>query len=335
MRILLLSNMYPSRERPDYGVFVADLADALRERGHEIDEAVLSAGKGGLARYGLLAERALREARHRPDVIYAHYLVPTGLVAWAASRASGAPYVITAHGRDVRNASSYASLGRLTRFVLRGSAAVIAVSDYLAGQLPPGATVVESIDCGVDTERFSPDGWQPGQEPRFLFVGALTKRKNAGRLLQAFAQVGEGTLTVVGDGPEGAALKAAAPAGVRFAGRVDRAGVTAAMHQADVMVVPSLVEPQGQVVLEALACGLPVVATRVGGPAEVITDECGALIDPLDVGSIAGGMRRALELPAPCAAAVEAAAGHDRRRQAERIERVLERAISDGARPPG
>ena len=46
MRILLLSNMYPSAERPEYGVFVSDLADALRERGHEIDEAVLRVGRG-------------------------------------------------------------------------------------------------------------------------------------------------------------------------------------------------------------------------------------------------------------------------------------------------
>ena len=213
MRILLLSNMYPSAERPDYGVFVADLAEALRERGHEIDEAVLSAGRGGLARYGLLAERALREARHRPDVIYAHYLVPTGLVAWAASRASGAPYVITAHGRDVRNAYSHASLGRLTRFVLRGSAAVIAVSDYLAGQLPPGATVVESIDCGVDTERFSPDGWQPGQEPGFCSsVHSRNGRTRAG-CCRPLRRWGEGTLTVVGDGPESAGLKASSSRG--------------------------------------------------------------------------------------------------------------------------
>ena len=253
MRILLLSNMYPSAERPEYGVFVADLADALRERGHEIDEAVLRAGRGGLARYGLLAERALREARHRPDVIYAHYLVPTGLVAWAASRASGAPYVITAHGRDVRNAHASASLGRLTGSCCGARAAAIAVSDYLAGQLPPGAAVVESIDCGVDTERFSPDGWEPAEGARFLFVGALTTRKNVGRLLQAYARVGGGTLMVVGDGPLRAELQAQRPPGVRFAGRLDRAGVTAALHEADALVVPSLVEPQGQVVLEALA----------------------------------------------------------------------------------
>ncbi len=331
MRILLLSNMYPSAERPEYGVFVSDLADALRDRGHDIDEAVLRAGRGGLARYGLLAERALREARHHPDVIYAHYLVPTGLVAWAASRASGAPYVITAHGRDVRNAQSSGVLGRLTGMVLRHSAATIAVSDYLAGQLPPGASVVESIDCGVDTERFTADGWEAGEGPRFLFVGSLIERKNVARLLEAFETIGRGALTVVGDGPLRAQLAAIAPPGVRFTGRLDRAAVTAELHRADALVVPSLIEPQGQVVLEALACGVPVVATRVGGPSEVVTEACGALVDPLDVESIAGGMLLALELPVPCPAAVEVAADHDRRRQAERIEAVLMAAVESRA----
>ena len=323
--------MYPSAERPEYGVFVSDLADALRERGHDIDEAVLRAGRGGLARYGLLAERALREARHHPDVIYAHYLVPTGLVAWAASRASGAPYVITAHGRDVRNAQSSGVLGRLTGMVLRHSAATIAVSDYLAGQLPPGASVVESIDCGVDTERFTADGWEAGEGPRFLFVGSLIERKNVARLLEAFETIGRGALTVVGDGPLRAQLAAIAPPGVRFTGRLDRAAVTAELHRADALVVPSLIEPQGQVVLEALACGVPVVATRVGGPSEVVTEGCGALVDPLDVESIAGGMLLALELPVPCPAAVEVAADHDRRRQAERIEAVLMAAVESRA----
>ena len=101
MRILLVSQMYPGPDAPDLGVFVAQLERALLERGHEIERAVLDSRVGGKRRYLTLARRA-REAdrRFRPDVVYAHFLVPTGLVAGLAS---SAPLVVTAHGRDVRN----------------------------------------------------------------------------------------------------------------------------------------------------------------------------------------------------------------------------------------
>src|ERR687883_1207169 len=104
MRILLLSNMYPTPDRPDYGVFVKRLADALRERGHEVDESVLGPGARGVlatprAYVGLLWRTRKAIRTRRPDIVYAHYLVPTGLVALAG----GAPYVVTAHGRDVAN----------------------------------------------------------------------------------------------------------------------------------------------------------------------------------------------------------------------------------------
>ncbi len=330
MRILLLSNMYPSPQRPEYGVFVAGLADGLRDRGHQLDDAVLVAGEGGLRRYLLLLARGVVAARRRPDVIYAHFLVPTGLIAWVCSRLSGAPFVVTAHGNDVANAERNVALRVLTRFVLRRAAAVIAVSDHLAGRLPEGAAGVEVINCGVDTGRFVPTARAEGDGPRFVFVGALTERKNVGRLLRAFATLGEGSLTVVGAGPLGAELRAQAPAGVRFTGRLGQSAVADQLAAADVLVLPSLVEPQGQVVLEALACGRPVVATRNGGPAELIGDECGALVDPLDVSAIAEGMLRAARLGIPCAAAVAVAAAHDRRIQVERIEQVLERSARAG-----
>jgi glycosyltransferase involved in cell wall biosynthesis len=88
------------------------------------------------------------------------------------------------------------------------------------------------------------------------------------------------------------------------------------------------VEPFGQALLEALAAGRPVVATNVGGPPEFVPAEAGVLVDPLDEDAILDGLRRAAALPCPNEAGVAAAAAHDVRRQAERVEAILERAAS-------
>src|SRR5919202_1357084 len=125
--------MYPGPSGPDYGVFVRDLADALAQRGHEVERAVLTSRSGGRAKYARLAERALAAARRfRPDVVYAHYLVPTGLLAGLASRA---PLVVTAHGQDVANIGAIPGVRAATRVLVRRAAVVIAVSDYLRREL--------------------------------------------------------------------------------------------------------------------------------------------------------------------------------------------------------
>jgi glycosyltransferase involved in cell wall biosynthesis len=98
------------------------------------------------------------------------------------------------------------------------------------------------------------------------------------------------------------------------------------MGASDVVCQPSLVEPFGQALLEAMACGRPVVATTVGGPPEFVTPGAGVLVDPLDEAAIADGLQSAARLPCPNRAAREVAEVHDVRIQAERIEAVLERA---------
>ena len=99
MRILLVSQMYPGPDDPDLGTFVAQIEQALRARGHELELAVLDRRAGGKLRYLELARNARAAARRfRPDVVYAHFLVPTGLSAALFTRA---PLVVTAHGRDV------------------------------------------------------------------------------------------------------------------------------------------------------------------------------------------------------------------------------------------
>jgi glycosyltransferase involved in cell wall biosynthesis len=96
--------------------------------------------------------------------------------------------------------------------------------------------------------------------------------------------------------------------------------------RAHVVCQPSLIEPFGQALLEAMACGRSVVATRVGGPPEFVTPDSGVLVDPTSESSILEGLRRAAELPCPNGAAREAAAAHDLRRQAEKVEAILQRA---------
>src|SRR5262245_54852451 len=96
--------MYPGRDAPDLGVFVAGLERQLVALGHQLERAVIDYRGGSPAKYGRLGADALKTARHfRPDVVYAHFLAPAGAVAALVSVAVGAPLVITAHGRDVRD----------------------------------------------------------------------------------------------------------------------------------------------------------------------------------------------------------------------------------------
>ena len=328
MKILLVSQMYPGPDDPDLGVFVQGLEEELGRRGHELERAVLDRRAGGKARYLRLGRDARSAARRfEPDVVYAHFLVPTGVLAALASRA---PLVVTAHGRDVRNIGAIPGVRAATRWVVRRAAAVVAVSEYLRHELetkvPEARGKIEVVDCGVDLERFRVE--PPPEGPTaYLCVGSLIERKNVVRLAEAFARVGEGTLTYVGDGPLRGDLDRRP--GVTVAGRVAHEEIPSWLARSHVLCQPSLIEPFGLALLEAMAAGRSVVATRIGGPPEFVTAQAGALVDPTDVEDIARGLRVAAALPRPNEAAREAAAEHDLRRQADRVEEILRRAARD------
>ncbi len=306
--------------------FVAQLERALRERGHDIELAVLDRRGGGKRRYLELRRKVAAAAR--PDVVWAHFLVPSGLIATSVD----APLVVTAHGRDVRNIGSLPGIAALTRRVIHRATTVIAVSDYLRRELetklPEAAGKTEVVDSGVDLERFAPGGDAPAatapDRPAYVAVGSLTERKNVVRLADAFARLDGGSLTFVGDGPLRGALEGRER--VRIVGRVAHREVPAYLAAADVVCAPSLVEPFGQSILEAMACGASVVATRVGGPPEFVPPEAGILVDPLDVDELTRALESAARFARPNEAARAAAAGHDVRRQAERVEEILRRA---------
>jgi glycosyltransferase involved in cell wall biosynthesis len=317
--------MYPGPDDPDLGAFVQGIERALADRGHEI-ERVVTEGRGGGKRRHLRLARDLRRAG-RPDVVYAHFLVPTGL---SAALFGGAPLVVTAHGRDVRNIGAYPGIRSATRFVARRASSLIAVSDYLRRELeakiPEARGKTEVVDCGVDLTLFTGSDpiESPANGPVFVCVGSLIERKNVIRLADAFGTLDGGRLVFVGDGPLRAELEGRP--NVEVTGRVRHEEVPRYIADATVLCQPSLIEPFGQALLEAMASGRSVVATRVGGPPEFVPPEAGVLVDPLDTTGLADGMRRAAALPRPNPAARAAAAEHDVRRQAERIESILERA---------
>jgi glycosyltransferase involved in cell wall biosynthesis len=188
------------------------------------------------------------------------------------------------------------------------------------------------VDCGVDLDRFAPRdrdearrtlGWDR-EGTGFLCLGGLSERKNVLRLARAFERRGEGTLTFVGDGPLRRALDGRP--GIRLVGRVPHDDVPQWLAACDVLCQPSLVEPFGLATLEAMAAARSVVATRVGGPPEFVLPGAGVLVDPEDEDAIVAALDATIELPRPNLAAREAAAAHDVRKQAARVEEILLRA---------
>jgi glycosyltransferase involved in cell wall biosynthesis len=341
LRILIVTQMWPGPDAPDLGIFVADIARELERQGHRVARATIDRRGGSKLKYLRLGWAAAVAARaFRPDVVYAHFLVPAGTVAAIASGLARVPLVVTAHGTDVRNVGRVPGVRSLTRATLARAERVVAVSDFLRRalleRLPLPPAKVEVIDSGVDLERFrGADAAEArcrlglgADGPFYLCVGTLDERKNVVALADAFERLGGGQLVFVGDGPLRARVEGRP--GVQVTGRIPHAEVPEWIAASDVVCQPSLEEPFGQAILEAMACERPVVATSVGGPPEFVTPDAGVLVDPRSVESIREGLERAAALPLPNPAARTAAADHDVRIQAARVADLLSAVVRGG-----
>jgi glycosyltransferase involved in cell wall biosynthesis len=330
MRVLLVTQMWPTVSEPDLGAFLLPLRRELVALGHEVDVVAIGRRGGSPTKYVQLTADAVRAARRsKPDVVFAHFLFPAGAAGLAAARAARVPLVVMAHGTDVANLQR-APLRALTRPVVGGAATVIANSRWLAARLEGhyAGLACEVCDLGVDLAEFAPGVepavWTAGAHPRFLCVGSLVERKNVVGLAEAFARLGRGSLTFVGDGELRGALEGRA--GVAVVGRIPHEAVPSWVAACDVLCQPSLVEPFGLAALEAMALERSVVATAEGGPPEFVTPQAGVLVDPQDPAALTAALAQAAALPVPNPAARAAAAEHGAARQAARMAEILEDA---------
>jgi glycosyltransferase involved in cell wall biosynthesis len=247
------------------------------------------------------ALRRLRAEGFVPDVLHAHVFTAGAVARAAVGRR--VPVIVTEHLSDIGRARVEGIALRVARFAYRRADLLAPVSENLAERLRRLAdTPTRVIPNVVDTARFRPpvDGQRPAAPPeRLLAVAGLVPVKDVPTAIEAFARVRrerpDARLEILGDGPErarceGVARRLGVWEGVRFAGRVERDAVAERMRTSHLLVSASAYESLPGNQLEALASGLPVVATAVGGVPHVIDDEVGRLVLPGDPEALAAAI---------------------------------------------
>jgi glycosyltransferase involved in cell wall biosynthesis len=336
-RILVVTPIYPTADRPEAGAFVARRVAALRERGLQVEVAAPPSYRvGGLRRHLTILRRALVPGS-RPDGVEGHVLFVAGFIALLAARLQRRPLLIYAHGLDVRVTAQRTPVHRfLSRLVARGAGVVVTNSRATAEYVARLGVTAEVVPPGVDFARFEPGDrlaarvsvGLPAAARVALYVGTLSSRKGADVFAAALAASPGWLGVMVGSGEHEAQIRARQPQ-IHLAGVVEPNAVPTWMQAADVVVVPSREEPLGLAAIEALACGAPIIATRTGGLAEVVRDGVnGLLVEPGDAGAIRGALGR-LEDPALrarlAAAARDSVAEHDIRRTTEAMATLWSR----------
>ena len=306
------------------GVHIHTLSKELVKQGHEVYvityphkeikdiDGIHVIGTKGLSIPGvrglmfkLNAKKALKELIQKEDIdiIHGHYLFPAGAVAVEVGNKHKLKTYVTAHGSDMFELYKKQPFMRSPiKKVLKNADGVFAVSNALKHEIiatgVPGIANKTKLSWNsVDIDKFSnkendsfKQEYKLFDKPVVLFVGNLIKRKNVDSLLEAKKIANSDYyLVIVGDGPLFKKLKKKAEEedvrDVIFTG--SRNDVEDIIPSCDVLILPSFSESFGLVLIEALACGKPVIGSDVGGISEIINNDVGLLVNPNDISSIA------------------------------------------------
>jgi teichuronic acid biosynthesis glycosyltransferase TuaC len=257
--------------------------------------------------------RMARQGIPKFDLIDAHYFYPDGVAAARLARELNIPLLITGRGTDLTLIPQSPSERAQIQWAGRQASGMITVCEDLRQKLvglgEPASRVV-TLRNGVDLKRFSPGNREAARAKlglegfTLLSVGSLIPRKGHELIIAALSELPDMSLMIAGSGPMRAELERTAQekgvaARVRFLGEIAHDALTDAYRAADIFVLASSREGWANVLLEAMACGTPVVATNVNGTPEVITDpRLGALVEERSPAALATAIR-ALRAQAP------------------------------------
>lgn len=248
-----------------------------------------------------------------PDVVLSYWLYPDAFGAMHAARRAGLPLVVGARGSDLRVRDAVSR--RLTRPVLHAAGRILVVSEDLGRvavrDYDADPARIRAIPNGCDATIFHPRDRNEARAALgidadaelVVYVGRLVPEKGLRELLDAMATLAPQRpklqLALVGEGPMRAELDAKVAADptlrVHLPGAQGPHEVARWMAASDLVTLPSYSEGHPNVLVEALACGRPVVATPVGGIPEVVDADCGLLVAARDPVALAAGLRDALE----------------------------------------
>lgn len=263
-----------------------------------------------------LAVRGLVARLHQQypfDLIHAHFTFPDGWVAARLARKYGVPSIITEQAAWHPWMDDYAVVRRQALWAARQCTFHIAISQFLrktiadfTGDSPKLRVIPDCVDAEVYRLAEDGVGWKPDQ---ILFVGTIRHVKGVDVLLRAIKLLVKrgraARLILVGEsfyrnyqqdyaGLMQMAKELKLNSHVKFAGGKPVEEVVRAMQQSALLVLPSRRETLGMVLAEAMACGTPVVATRCGGPEDIVTDRVGILVPPEDPAALADAIERVL-----------------------------------------
>lgn len=306
--------VYLPTRKPDAWLLQMQTQRALlRERGAtllaELDDLLAAARPDLWQVLGFGLDLALLARQHGVQHLHAHFATVAAYAARTASRLADLPFSVTCHAKDIYRdgivPAHYQSL-------LAGSAFVVTVCEanarWIRSELAGAAPIdVRVLYNGVDTQSFHPRHRAPGQPPLLLAIGRLVEKKGFHVLFEALALLARDGLrprcVLVGDGEERRALAAQAQRlgldHVEFAGMRTHEEVRDFVHRAQAMVLPCIVGQDGNrdalptVLLEALAAGLPVISTPIGGVEEIVADgQAGVLVPAGEAAPLAAAIAR-------------------------------------------